>query len=219
MIYFSLGLTQVNLPLMSLVDYRGFRLVAMCLLPVDKSTLIYGTSDGGRTIENKNETFAEIMRSTATALNLKPHECGAAKHATKVLHSAADIEGHLGFDGKFYLLDFSRTMPPVRPDFSVLNGHLYQLFRREFVTTYPVPLCSDAYSGFIMWDKKKKIHNIEIDRATDYLYDVIIPNCARDLVEVLFSLLLIHYFSFNLQFFEGISQPSTVLQYLFVSPS
>ena len=33
-------------------------------------------------------------------LNLKPHVCGANKKKTKVLCSAADIEGHLGKDGK-----------------------------------------------------------------------------------------------------------------------
>jgi len=49
---------------------------------------------------------------------------------TKVLHSAADVEGHLGFDDNFYLLDFSRTFPPVTPDKAFVNGHLYQLFRR-----------------------------------------------------------------------------------------
>ena len=27
-----------------------------------------------------------------------------------------DIEGHLGTDGKYYLLDFARTMPPEAPD-------------------------------------------------------------------------------------------------------
>jgi len=32
------------------------------------------------------------------------------------LYSAADVEGHLGVDGRFYLLDFSRTLPPVKPD-------------------------------------------------------------------------------------------------------
>lgn len=26
------------------------------------------------------------------------------------------IEGHLGKDGKFYVLDFARTMPPEAPD-------------------------------------------------------------------------------------------------------
>ena len=97
-----------------------------------------------------------------------------------LLGSAADVEGHKGEDGKFYLLDFSRTFPPVNPDerfilllsssslfiiilllcyyystplclypfsiffspfFRFLNGHLYQLFRREFVEAYHKPLC------------------------------------------------------------------------------
>lgn len=33
-----------------------------------------------------------------------------------LLYSAADVEGHQGYDGRFYLLDFSRTFPPVLPD-------------------------------------------------------------------------------------------------------
>ena len=42
MSYFSLGMKDVFMPLMALVDYRGFRLVAMSVLPVNSSTLIYG---------------------------------------------------------------------------------------------------------------------------------------------------------------------------------
>ena len=37
-------------------------------------------------------------------------------------------------------------MPPVTPDPVHFNGHLYYLFRREFVSRYPKRLCSDAYS-------------------------------------------------------------------------
>ena len=44
MSYFSLGMKDVFMPLMALVDYRGFRLVAMSVLPVNSSTLIYGYS-------------------------------------------------------------------------------------------------------------------------------------------------------------------------------
>ncbi|CAN0023081.1 unnamed protein product, partial [Discosporangium mesarthrocarpum] len=28
------------------------------------------------------------------------------------MHSACDIEGHIGTDGKYYLLDFARSFPP-----------------------------------------------------------------------------------------------------------
>ena len=36
MAYFGVGLQDVNFPLMTLVDYRGFRLAAISILPVTK---------------------------------------------------------------------------------------------------------------------------------------------------------------------------------------
>ena len=42
---------------MALVDYRGYRVIATCLLPVSPSTLIYGSADGGMTAYAKNEEF------------------------------------------------------------------------------------------------------------------------------------------------------------------
>ena len=48
---------EVSLPLMALVDYRGYRVIATCLLPVSPSTLIYGSADGGMTAYAKNEEF------------------------------------------------------------------------------------------------------------------------------------------------------------------
>ena len=72
-------------------------------------------------------------------------------------------------------------MPPVTPDQGFPNGHLYRLFRfffewlkkkknfshrranrREFVVSYPTPLCSDAYSGFIMHDPNTVCHLIVV---------------------------------------------------------
>lgn len=37
----------------AVIDYLGFRLVCMPLLPLDK--LVYGSSDGGRTIHDDDE--------------------------------------------------------------------------------------------------------------------------------------------------------------------
>ena len=42
---------------MALVDYRGYRVIATCLLPVSSSTLIYGSADGGTTAYAKNKEF------------------------------------------------------------------------------------------------------------------------------------------------------------------
>jgi hypothetical protein len=184
MIYFSLGIKDLNLPLMSLVDYRGFRLVSLCLLPVNSKTLIYGTADGGKTIMKKDTYFSKMMEETSKRLNLCPHICGGIKKKTKELHSAADIEGHLGLDHKYYLLDFSRTMPPVRPDPRFTNGHLYRLFRREFVEKNPTPLCSDAYSGFVVWDPNHLKYNQDVNVATNFLLHTVAPECGIALLRV-----------------------------------
>jgi hypothetical protein len=45
--YFSLGMTDIRVPIMALVDYRGFRLIAMSVLPVSGKSLVYGSKDAG----------------------------------------------------------------------------------------------------------------------------------------------------------------------------
>lgn len=124
------------MPLMALVDYKGFRLIAISTLPVNSETLCYGTCDGGRTIHGGTDNFNRrvagacvrgggagalwlLNRGGATTalsrtINVKAHYCGT--EANKVLmYSACDLEGHIGLDNKLYLLDFSRVMPPERP--------------------------------------------------------------------------------------------------------
>lgn len=108
------------------------------------------------------------MKKAAQQLNLKSHICGLKTtggrrlNGWKELHSAADIEGHLGMDNQFYLLDFSRTMPPEYPVKSKKGAHLYQLLRPEFVRFYHIPLCPDAFSGFQLADASSLRYNTEI---------------------------------------------------------
>jgi Translation initiation factor eIF3 subunit 135 len=66
-------------------------------------------------------------------------------------------------------LDFSRTFPPTTPDANIVNGHLYQLFRGEFVRQFRRPLCPDAYSGFISGDNLRAEYNADIRDATMFL--------------------------------------------------
>ena len=179
MTYFGLEIPNIFFPMMALVNYRGFTLVAMTLLPVDSSTIVYGSPDGGATVYNSNQTFMEVMKNAGERLNLQPHLCGVEKEKTVELASAADIEGHLGFDGSLYLLDFGRAMPPVKPDKKFKNGHIYQLFRREFLACYHTPLCSDAYSRFAIHDSNLKKFNADVDSATTRLFTVVIPDCGK----------------------------------------
>mmetsp|Transcript_45725 Transcript_45725/g.115084 ORF Transcript_45725/g.115084 Transcript_45725/m.115084 type:complete len:937 (+) Transcript_45725:35-2845(+) len=179
--FLNAGVKQLCVPIMALVDYLGFRLIAMSVLPIGRSSLVYGTRDGGQNIFAKDPTFNELMKKAAKISNIKEHVCGVEKGKGVLLHSAADIEGHIGLDKRYYLLDFSRTMPPVTPDPRFKSGHLYRLFRPEFVKAYPHPLCPDAYSGFILADPNPKKHNGEIQEATKLLTEETIPRFGKDM--------------------------------------
>lgn len=76
---------------MCLVDYRGFRLVAMSLLPISKSTLIYGSDDAGKTVHNDDPEFSNLMKEAASIINLKGHVTDA-KGTT--IYGPTDIEGN-----------------------------------------------------------------------------------------------------------------------------
>eukprot|EP01117_Protostelium_nocturnum_P014543 TRINITY_DN5541_c0_g1_i4.p1 TRINITY_DN5541_c0_g1~~TRINITY_DN5541_c0_g1_i4.p1 ORF type:complete len:905 (-),score=337.74 TRINITY_DN5541_c0_g1_i4:2149-4863(-) len=147
--YFNLGVSRLHFPLMALVDYMGFRIQAISLLPINTETLIYGTANGGKTVFDKNIKFNAKMRLAGKKLNLCPHAVGLTAKSSKILYSCADVEGHDGKDGRFYLIDFARCFPPI--DFSsssIPNSHLFRLFRPEFVRRYSKPLCPDTYSVF-----------------------------------------------------------------------
>jgi hypothetical protein len=57
----------IGIPLVVLVDYMGFRLVAESLLPIDRNTLIYGTSDAGKTMFNKDPDFNKVRKETVSS--------------------------------------------------------------------------------------------------------------------------------------------------------
>lgn len=96
---------------MCLVDYLGFRLIATSLIPISSSSLISGSNDGGKTVHSDNEELNSLLAESGKRLGIKPHYCGG-----KILSTVCDLEGHIGEDGHFYLLDFARTFPPQTPD-------------------------------------------------------------------------------------------------------
>lgn len=89
---------------MSLIDYRGFRLIALSILPLE--TIVYGSNDGGISVYSTDNIMNDKMRQAAKILNIKGHTVGT-KQETTFLYGPTDIEGHKGRDGRYYLLDFS----------------------------------------------------------------------------------------------------------------
>ncbi len=107
-------LDEVSFPLMTVIDFKGYRITAMTVLPLGKDTLVYGTADAGDQCIVKNEVpaWSQLISSASVALGLRPHWVRNGGGEIE-LTSCVDLEGHRGRDGRMYLLDFSRTFPPA----------------------------------------------------------------------------------------------------------
>lgn len=169
---------DISLPLMALVDYRGFRIIAMSILPITEDTLVSGSCDAGATVHASCTEMNSQLEKAASMLNLEGHTCGTTPGQTRNLYTATDLEGHIGLDGRLYIIDFSRSFPPEAPNSKYQRSYLYHLLRPEFVKKYPLPLCPDAFSNFIVHDPNANTHNIEIFKATLFLFKSVIPSFA-----------------------------------------
>lgn len=164
-------------PMMCVLMYKGFHMIAMSVLPINNSTLVYGSPDAGRTIYDHAE-FSAKLKQVADELGLKLHKVGK-EPSVKLLYTPVDMEGHMGTDGRMYLLDFSRLFPPERPDpSSPKYMYLCRLLRPEFVKIYSQmfgPLSSDAYSNFSVGTDTDEADRADINHATEYLLTEHLP--------------------------------------------
>ena len=169
---------------MAIIDYRGFRVVAMSLLPIRDGRLIYGSDDCGKTVHNDNPAFSEKMRIAGEKLNLAGHTVD-----NKVIYAAFDVEGHEASDGRFYLLDLARTFPPElplkeeRPTWPQ-NAFLYRLLRPELVKKSPFPICSDAGTRIQQQDPEWKTYNKNARSLKAQLLREIVPNFGIRFVSI-----------------------------------
>ena len=106
--------TIPRVPMQAVMDYLGYRVTAMPLLPLQE--LVYGSADAGDHIELSDESVNKKMEEAAKVLHLAPHNVrihsniGNNQQAVTI-HSAIDVEVHHGKDGRIYLLDLARTFP------------------------------------------------------------------------------------------------------------
>jgi len=190
----------LRVPMQVLIDYKGFRLLAMPLLPIDKDTIIYGSHDAGGKIFASDHEFNLQMANCAAALHLKGHYVvpGTKDQPPQpvLLHTAVDTEGHKGKDNNFYLLDLSRTFPAQSPShfishlpFQVRSTIYFRLFRPEFLMALRTqagqpgcaairPLSSDALSP---WDHDDEYEGEYSIIATTMLLFSAIPAFAAEL--------------------------------------
>lgn len=63
----------LSLPLIALVDYRGFRLLATTIIPINKDTLVLGSNDAGATFHQRDPVLFDTVTRLCTSLKLRSH--------------------------------------------------------------------------------------------------------------------------------------------------
>eukprot|EP01126_Amoeba_proteus_P056684 TRINITY_DN7150_c0_g2_i5.p1 TRINITY_DN7150_c0_g2~~TRINITY_DN7150_c0_g2_i5.p1 ORF type:complete len:563 (+),score=108.01 TRINITY_DN7150_c0_g2_i5:821-2509(+) len=123
------------------------------------------------------------MERAGKILNLKGHIAGRGSQLT---YGPGDLEGHCGFNGNYYVLDFARVFPPQA---IVQEGTgsevLYELLRPELVCQWPVPLSSDAFTGWSAQDPEARANEIVIEECTRYLINECIPKVSKEFSQLL----------------------------------
>jgi hypothetical protein len=62
-----------------LVDYRGYRVVALSLLPISKETLVYGSDDAGVTPRATDPNVVQIMKKVRRVEEQRREEKGGGR--------------------------------------------------------------------------------------------------------------------------------------------
>lgn len=108
---------KLCVPLATLIDYRGHRIIALSKLPIRGCvSLCYGSDDGGVTVQNSNFEVDKLMEMMGKESNLAPHICGNVEKQR--IFGPTDLEIHTSNDGRFYALDTARLFPPTCPSYN-----------------------------------------------------------------------------------------------------
>ena len=91
-----------------------------------------------------------------------------------------DLEGHMGTDKKYYLINFSHLFPAQYLESEPGGHNNHQVLRPELVRTFHVPLSSDALTEH---NQNTRDFN-DVVEATKYVSSELVPNFAHKLVQV-----------------------------------
>jgi hypothetical protein len=184
------GVQTLHFPLMALIEYRGFRLIAMSVLPISPHTLCLGSNNGGAVIHPGDDQARDRVTLLSQSLNLKPHHVTGvpftlATPTDMEIHKVTTNEQH-GRTTRYYACDFARLFPCEAPPVQGVseNGpayHLVRLLRPELVKSNLVPLSPDAFSRFAVDTPDAQANNDDVRMATERMKTECVRAVAKQL--------------------------------------
>ncbi|KAF1761191.1 hypothetical protein GCK72_009445 [Caenorhabditis remanei] len=104
---------------MAIFDYRGYRVTAQSIIPgilerEQEQSVVYGSIDFGKTVVS-DEKYHGLLEEAAQQLKMLPHTVLSEKDGVEQemkLYTSYEAKGIVGNDGRKYVLDLLRSMPP-----------------------------------------------------------------------------------------------------------
>jgi hypothetical protein len=189
-------------PMMCLVDYRGFRVQCTAVVPLEitrvdemgevrskSEKLVMGSNDRGLHMLNEDVDFKEKINVACVRLNMCEHSVkGSEDLIAKSISIGTDVRGYLGADQRYYLMSFRRAFPPEHP---ACTPHLrpeprgmsifWRFLRPQFVKRNPSPLSPDALSLYTQDLADSDQHDTNVEAATRRLITELIPEYAEEI--------------------------------------
>jgi hypothetical protein len=128
----------ILVPMQTIVEHLGYRVVAVPLLPVGSGTLVYGSADAGKTFLKESQEVMGLLERAGQKLFLAAHLVLDVR-----IRTAGDLEVHrIRNLDSYVFVDLARTFPPQCPDTSssFVDGRenprsqvFFRQFRPEFL--------------------------------------------------------------------------------------
>ncbi|KAI9139390.1 clustered mitochondria-domain-containing protein [Paraphysoderma sedebokerense] len=176
--------SDLHTALMCLIDYKGFRLVAYAVMPLeDKKTLVLevaGDEDDGPVVD---VTALEKVNEVGKLLNLKDHQVDLGNGKGVGLRVSANVEVHYcqKYD-HYYVLNLCDLYPLDIPKAEISSAAMdnQKRLRPEFVQVYKNPLSPDAFSSVTAF-RDRQHNDKEVIYAARFLRENHIPSFVKKL--------------------------------------
>eukprot|EP01065_Artemidia_motanka_P036033 TRINITY_DN43929_c0_g1_i1.p1 TRINITY_DN43929_c0_g1~~TRINITY_DN43929_c0_g1_i1.p1 ORF type:complete len:871 (+),score=297.37 TRINITY_DN43929_c0_g1_i1:35-2614(+) len=146
----------LSAPLCCCVTHLGERVLCTALMPIGAASLAFGSTDGGRTLTsqcrggNFPDVYMNGLEGLSQGVGLRNHLVGkSTQHPL-----SADTQVYAGDDGRMYVTNLARLLPPVMPvakRASSAGAHdrasvMCRLFRPEVLSGTGRRVSADAFT-------------------------------------------------------------------------
>ncbi|CAF4142404.1 unnamed protein product [Rotaria magnacalcarata] len=162
-----------------------------------EQSVVYGSTDFGKTCVT-NEKYKELLEKVSAMLKIKPHTIKTEKGDVVELLTAVECKGIVGNDGRHYLLDLLRMMPPdlnylpvdvehISPamkqfDYPKTHKHRLCCLRQELIDAFIEQKYVDFYRSIAL--NLSKLRSSESSTATDTTQQTNVEEAKRIVNEI-----------------------------------